>query len=66
VASLFFFLVLMAIACRRYSACNGRIINFEGGSDLFHPSPNGWAGPPPKRVSFVGPISVQSSWAQPS
>jgi len=34
-SSPFFIPVLVAIACRRYFACNGRIIKFEGGPDLF-------------------------------
>jgi len=33
-SSSFFLPLLVAIACRRYSVCNGKIINFEGGLDL--------------------------------
>jgi len=59
--------VLVAIACRRYSACNGIIINLEGGPDLIWPSLNFWAGfdPPPKKGMLgrdqpndFGPISA--------
>jgi hypothetical protein len=49
--------VLVAIACRRYSACNGRIINLECGPNLIWPSPNLWvrSGPP---LKLVGPRST--------
>ena len=39
--------ILVAIACRIYSACNDKTINFEGGQALIRPNPHLWVGSSP-------------------
>jgi hypothetical protein len=53
VVSPYFYLVPAHVS----SACNGRIINLEYGSDLIWPSPNLWAGfgPPPNLLGWDQP-----------